>query len=120
VNEPWPSIVARYAQYRGDSPSIHAVGELASHIARGPLAEALYGWTSMFALCVTQQEVTYPYAGPLLRVSPQLDGQVEFRYLDSPNHEQQWVRAEPADEVVARLHSFLRQLRWVSESTLRE
>jgi len=74
----------------------------------------------MFDLCVTQTPVVYPYMGPLLRVSPRLDGLVEFRYIDTPQEEKQWVRVERPEQVVSRLHAFLRQLKWVSEDLLRQ
>jgi hypothetical protein len=112
--------VAHYESYNGESNAVHAVGSLASYIAGGPLANALFAWTSLFALCITQTLVTYPYDGPHLRVEPRPDGQIEFRYIDTWEKDQQWVRVVKLEEVVPTMHSFLRRLKWVSEDLLRE
>lgn len=118
MNQPWPSIVEQYQGYAGESESIRAVSDLCDHIASGPLSNALFAWTSMFDLHIVQTPVEYPYEGPRLLVSPRLDGQVEFRYVDTPAVDRQWVRSEKPEMVVARLHEFLRQLRWVTEDLL--
>ena len=66
----------------------------------------------MFDLCITQTEVSYPYEGPYLRVSPVLNGWLKFRYFDTMVKSQQWQRTVPASETIARLHGFLAQLHW--------
>ena len=66
----------------------------------------------MYDLCITQTVVYYPYDGPFLRVKPLFDGQIEFRYIDTPNKSQQWHRTVPASEAISRLESFLSQLHW--------
>lgn len=118
VNKPWSSIVERCRGHTGKSRSIRAVEAMFAHIANGPLATALFAWTSMFDVCITQTPVAYPCDGPFLLVSPRLDGQVEFRYIDTREKEKQWVRVEKPERGVSRLHLFLRQLKWVSESLL--
>ena len=118
MNQPWPTIVARYALYTGDNAAIHEMLALAKRIATGPLAKGLYAWTSMFDLCVTQTEVEYPYDGPYLKVSPLPDGRVEFRYLDTRDHEKQWHRTVDAKDALPRMLSFLGQLHWFSVEQL--
>jgi hypothetical protein len=115
MTKDWPSIVARYAETPTSEVSINGVATLARYIRETALSSGLFGWTSMFDLCITQTEVFYPYDGPYLRVRPLLDGMVEFRYLDTQIEGQQWHRTVPASETVARLRSFLAQLHWFAE-----
>ena len=88
---------------------------LAALIAEGPLASELFGWTSMFDLCIQQTE-TAPYSGPYLRVSPLVSGVVEFRYVDTAKTERQWRRQEKPAAVIARFEIFICQLGWASSS----
>ncbi len=118
MNQPWPKIVVRYEQYTGNDSAIQAMLVLAKRIANGPLSKGLYAWTSMFDLCVTQTEVTYPYDGPYLRVSPLRDGRVEFRYFDTWEKEKQWHRTVESSDVVPCLLSFLGQLHWFPAESL--
>jgi hypothetical protein len=115
MTKDWASIVARYAEVAHLSPSIDGVAALARHIHETVLSSALFGWTSMFDLCITQTEVTYPYDGPFLRVRPQPDGLVEFRYIDTQIEANQWHRRVPAEQVIPRLNSFIGQLHWLVE-----
>jgi len=119
MNQPWPKIVALYQQYAGDNVAVHAMLVLSKFIAKGPLADGLYAWTSMFDLCITQTEVKYPYNGPFLKVSPLPEGRVEFRYFDTLDKERQWHRTVQATDTVPRLLSFLGQLRWFPAESLR-
>jgi hypothetical protein len=91
--------------------ALTSVERLAGHIGEGPLAGALFGWSSMWDLCVQQSDVE-PYSGPFLRVSPQADGTIEFRYHDTAIEHRQWNRRVPPDGVVGRFDAFLDQLRW--------
>lgn len=68
----------------------------------------------MFDLCITQTEVTYPYNGPYLRVSPMHDGLIEFRYIDTFQTDRQWHREVAGNEVIPRLSKFLAQLHWAA------
>jgi hypothetical protein len=115
LTKDWASIVARYAEAPTSDASINAVATLARHIHETELSSALFGWTSMFDLCITQKEVFYPYTGPYLQVKPLPAGMVEFRYLDTQIEKQQWHRTVPKSETVARLRGFLAQLRWFAE-----
>lgn len=117
--EPWPAIVATIRSRDTTSlPSafrraLGGIETLAASIAEGPLASNLFGWTSMFDLCIQQTDGA-PYAAAYLRVSPLPSGLVEFRYVDTGKGERQWHREVPADAVIARLGAFLRQLHWIA------
>jgi hypothetical protein len=75
----------------------------------------------MHDLCVVQQEVSYPYHGPYLRISPLPeghalpDGQLEFRYIDTHISDRQWSRIVPSSAAFARLEKFLDQLHWFAK-----
>ena len=112
MTRPWPEIVARYADDALPDSSVEGTAALARHIRDSILSKGLFGWVSMYDLCITQTVVYYPYDGPFLRVKPLFDGQIEFRYIDTPNKSQQWHRTVPASEAISRLESFLSQLHW--------
>jgi hypothetical protein len=118
MNQPWSVVIARYEEYRGDNTSIHAMLPLVQRIANSGLASGLFAWTSMFDLCVTQTEVTYPYSGPYLKISPLQGGQIEFRYFDTNEEGKQWYRIVGASEAVPRLLKFLDQLHWFPAESL--
>jgi len=72
----------------------------------------------MFDLCIVQTEVTYPYNGPLLRVSPVSENQLEFRYEDTWDKAKQWHRTIDAEDAMPQLLRFLDQLRWFPRDVL--
>jgi hypothetical protein len=117
--EEWTTIAERLELLRGALPegpeqeALAGIVRVALHIGTGPLASIFFGWTSMSDLCIQQTDVA-PYSGPFLRVSPQADGLVEFRYEDTPKAERQWHRSVPADAAVGRLNAFLEQLHWTN------
>jgi hypothetical protein len=119
MSRSWPEILRSYGDRRPQSPDAQfyeafgAVQNLIGYISAGPLAESLFGWTSMFDLCIQQVNVE-PFSGPFLKVSPQDDGTVEFRYCDTAIASRQWSRVAPAEGVVARFEAFLAQLRWIA------
>jgi hypothetical protein len=78
----------------------------------GQLATGLVGWTSINDLCIVQSDVSHPYDGPLLRLSPVSKNKLEFRYEDTGIKAKQWHRTVDADEALSRLLTFLGQLRW--------
>jgi len=90
---------------------VAGVEQIAILIAEGPLQNALFGWISMYDLCVQQTDTT-PYAGPYLRLSPLPSGVVDFRYIDTGIADRQWHRAVAADAAPARFMIFLDQLCW--------
>ena len=72
----------------------------------------------MFDLCIVQIPVSHPYNGPLLRISPISEHQIEFRYLDTYEKMQQWHRTVDAEHAWPRLIKFLNQLRWFPADVL--
>jgi hypothetical protein len=119
VIRPWPEIERFYYDLLPKFPddplreALAAIGSLASSIADGPLASALFGWTSMHDLCIQQVDVE-PESGSFLRISPQHDGSVEFRYHDTTITAHQWSRVVPAHGVMGRFEAFLDQLHWIA------
>ena len=79
------------------------------------MSEGLYGWTSMWDLCIVQSEVNYPDVGPHLRVSAVSESELEFRYIDTAVLERQWTRVVPWDAAWDRFLVFLEQLHWFSD-----
>lgn len=118
MTKPWPQIVALYKEYTGEDVSMAALLALSEYIADGPLSQGLFAWTSMFDLCITQTEVSYPYNGPYLRVSPMRVGLVEFRYIDTMQTDKQWHREVPGHEVTSQLSKFLAQIHWFPSDIL--
>lgn len=112
ITKPWPKIVAHYADYTGDWRSIQALGSLSQQISESRLSAGIFAWTSMYDLCVVQTEVTYPYVGPTLRISPVSRDELEFRYEDTFARSKQWHRTVDADEAASRFLKFLEQLHW--------
>ena len=112
MNKPWPKIVAHYVQHKDHNPAFNGLFVLVCRIEGSSLATGLFAWTSMWDLCITQGEVTYPYDGPYLRVSPMGDGKVCFRYIDTPDEKKQWSRIVDGSETVPQMLKFLTQLRW--------
>jgi hypothetical protein len=121
----WPDIVHDYRDIeKGVSPekrashhafwrAYSAVGDLAAHIAEGPLGSSLFGWKSMHDLGIQQSDAN-TFSTSHLRVSPQLDGTVEFRYVDTHIASRQWSRTVPPEGVIGRFEAFLDQLHWVA------
>lgn len=117
--QPWPNIVEFYR--RLPAPDIDPywqaaaeIGRLAAHIADTRLSSALFGWTSMYELCICQTEhIEYPDTGPFLKITPLHSSDVAFRYVDTMTKSQQWYREVPGADAIPRLHRFLGQLRWV-------
>jgi hypothetical protein len=98
----------------GFGRALGGVVAVAASIADGPLASALFGWTSMFDLCIQQTDTGPDTTTAYLRVSPLDSGLVEFRYVDTRMSERQWHREVQPEAAVARFDAFLRQLRWVA------
>lgn len=97
---------------KDQSLPIRAMLTLVEAIENSQYAFGLYAWTSMFDLCIVQAEVSYPYDGPYLRVSPLPEGKIEFRFVDSYYKEKQWRRVVEAKDAFQRLEIFLDQLHW--------
>jgi len=121
---PWPDIVNAYRdierrvtpEERAQKPfwrAYSAVGDLAAHIADGPLCPALFGWKAMHDLGI-QQTYVDTHSTSHLRVSPQHDGSIEFRYVDTYFKSRQWSRSVPPEGVIGRFEAFLDQLHWIA------
>ena len=91
-----------------------AMAQLVREIELSRYKEGLRAWTSAFDLCIVQMPVTYPYDGPYLKISPVKDGQLEFRYIDTPLEAKQWRRVVAGADGFARLERFLEHLHWFS------
>jgi hypothetical protein len=86
--------------------------KLVERIEASRYANGIHGETSACDLCITQSpESAYP-DGPHLRISPQADGSMEFRYFDTYVRKRQWSRVVQQDEGSLRLERFLDQLHW--------
>ena len=112
---PWPEIIAHYAD--ADTASHQAIGQLARHIHEGPLSKNLFGWTSIYDLCISQTKMSYPPNGPYLSVTAIGPESVEFRYLDTNIADRQWNRTVQPEQTIARFDRFLEQLRWVGDAS---
>jgi hypothetical protein len=66
MTKTWSRNVARYDDESSPDASVASVAELARYIQKSDLSSGLFGWTSMYDLCITQTEVWYPYDGPYL------------------------------------------------------
>ncbi len=120
MSKSWSDILDYYRQRRASVPvspfhgALGGIEQLAAYIEGSPLKSGLFGWTSMFDLCI-QQGDHEPYSGPYLRISPLHSGDVEFRYVDTFVKNRQWYRQVPSEVTVERLIGFLDQLHWVSK-----
>lgn len=93
--------------------SLLALGELCEKIYKNQFKVILYGWSSMWNLCIVQNRATYPYDGPYLNISPISENELEFRYVDTNLKDKQWVRVYPADEYESAFKDFIEKLNWV-------
>ncbi len=112
----WPEIEKTYQEYVKADVHVQAMLNLVKNIESSPYVSGLYAWISMHDLCIVQNQVTYPYEGPYLRISPLFNGKVEFRYIDTFIKEKQWCREVDEQDIFARLEGVIKQLHWfVSE-----
>ncbi len=108
---PWEEIHTFYMTLV-QTETARALAQLVREIESSRYKEGLFAWTSAFDLCIAQTPVTYPYDGPYLRISPFKDGQLEFRYIDTPIEAKQWRRVVAGTDGFARLERLLEQLHW--------
>ena len=122
MQQTWLGVIDRYEKVKCDSASssasMQAMQQLCRHIASSPLASGLCVKASMFDLRITQTPSEKYFDGPYLSVSPQLDGRIEFRYVDTLVKANQWHRTVDAADVIPRLLTFLDQLRWFPSEML--
>ena len=115
---PWEEIYRFYATLEliyatlEQTEGSRSMAQLVREIESSRYKEGLFAWTSAFDLCIVQTPVTYPYAGPYLKISPVKDGQLEFRYIDTPIKTKQWHGVVAGSDGFGRLERFLEQLHW--------
>jgi hypothetical protein len=109
----WGEIKRSYEDCADSSSELRGMLQLVEDIEASPYAQGIWGWTSIYDLCVAQMPITDPLgAGPYLRISPGRDGNIEFRYLDTAIKNRQWHRVVPAAEAFQRLERLFHQLNW--------
>ena len=113
MTRPWPSIEAHFREL--NDPARTAIADLCAFIEARRIRTGLYGWTSLWTLCVVQKPAAYPHDGPYLSIEPLQDGTVEFRYVDTFNKAKQWSRVEKPDGVIHRFRNTMKQLSWFTD-----
>src|SRR5262249_10954277 len=106
---PWSEIRSYYEQL---GAPLQGMLRLVEQIEGSRYANGINGKTSVCDLCITQLQQTPNRDGPCLRISPQGDGTLEFRYFDTYVRERQWSRMVKEHEGFSRLERFFDQLRW--------
>lgn len=112
MTRPWDEIEKTIEEHLEHDLKLGFMLDFVREIKSSKYVTGLYAWTSMFDICIVQNEVTYPYDGPQLRVSPKFNGKVEFRYIDTYIKEKQWKRVVNENEVFPMLEKFIDQLHW--------
>ena len=106
---PWSEIRSYYEQL---GAPLQGMLRLVEQIEGSRYANGIYGETSVCDLRITQLPQSAYRDGPYLRISPQADGMLEFRYIDTYVRNGQWFRRIKQDEGFSRLERFFDQLRW--------
>jgi hypothetical protein len=106
----WSEIKSDYEKFQ--SP-LKGMVELVERLETSRYASGVWAWTSMTDLCLAQMPIIDdPYSAPYLKISPHLNGNVEFRYLDTHVGSRQWHRVVSEAEAFSRLEKFFEQLHW--------
>ena len=109
---PWKEIGAYYQDLVINGLPFQAMVRLVEQIEASRYAGGVHGETSMHDLLVTQlASGSYP-DGPHLRISPRIDGTIEFRYIDTYVRERQWHRLVKGEDAFSRLAGLFDQLHW--------
>ena len=92
-SQSWKDVEDRFNSFSGNPDVRESMLAFVADIQKSPLADALYPWTSMLELRITQTKV-HPFQNnvPFLHISPRNDGTAEFRYVDTMNDQKQWIR----------------------------
>ena len=114
--KPWKDIAVFYRGLADGGMPVHGMLRLVEQIEASCYAAGIFGETSMHDLCVTQTARGGFPERPYLRISPRLDGTMEFRYVDTHVHSKQWHRVVNDDDAFARLVGFFDQLHWFAQS----
>jgi hypothetical protein len=112
MTKPWRDIKAFYAELVGRGTPVQGMLRLVETIEQSRFASGVHGETSMHDLCLTQIAGMRSVSDPYLRISPRLDGTIEFRYVDTHVKAKQWQRVANEDEAFPRLVHFFDQLHW--------
>ncbi len=106
---------ARAADHYRGRDSLQSMQRLVEQIAASQYTSGIWGWTSMWDLCIAQLPVHEPMSAPYLRISPLDDGQISFAYLDAAIDSDLWKRIVSQDQAFTRLELFFQQLRWFAD-----
>src|SRR5262249_17227005 len=106
---PWSEIKTYYEQL---GASLQGMLRLVEQIEGSRYANGIYGETSGCDLRITQTPHSAYRDGPYLWISPQADGRLEFRYIDTYVRNRQWSRRVKQDAGFSRLERFFDQLHW--------
>jgi hypothetical protein len=112
VPVPWERVLAFYDGLARKNAVFEPMRALAREIASCEFAGALYPWTSMSDLCISQAPCTYPHDFPYLRISLTSDSEIDFSYVDTAIPARQWHRVESHARAFGRLLVFFDQLNW--------
>jgi hypothetical protein len=97
--------------------SLDAISGLCSWLAsQKELSKALYGYSSLHTLFITQTPPHFPLHPSIqqLMVEPDKAGGIVFKFIDTNIEEKRWSRrATDASSAIARLKGFLAQVGWV-------
>ncbi len=112
MTRPWREIEECFRCMANAGLAFSAMLQLVRAIMGSRYVHGLHAWTSMHTLCLVQQPAPYRPDLPHLRISPQADGQLEFRFVDTAVPGRQWHRTVDGDRAFDRLTRFLEQLHW--------
>ncbi|MFO1394892.1 MAG: hypothetical protein U1F09_14105, partial [Steroidobacteraceae bacterium] len=96
MSQPWAEIREFYTDRVRHGLALQGMLDLVKRIEATRFS-VLRARTSMHDLCIAQTDVSFPDVSPYLRISPQWNGTVEFRYIDTNEKEKQWRRVVPED-----------------------
>lgn len=109
----WSSIREFYESLVVHGLRFDAMIELIRKIEASSYSTGVFAWTSMHTLCVVQTAVFHPYDGPVLYITPALDGDLEFRYFANRWQRAEWCRTAREGAGFELLMNFMDQLRWI-------
>src|SRR5258706_16299966 len=95
MHQKWEDIRDLFASLAKESDAARAMQVLVEQIIASPRLRRLYGDQSMIRIAVSQLPLEDVYTEPHLMISHQLDGTVEFVYLDTGIPEKLWRRVVP-------------------------
>lgn len=114
----WPAVLAHC---RYDDRVICAnMLSLSERLSQSRYSEGLVVWTSVWDLCLSQTPFDpRSFLMPHIRISPQGNGEIELRFIDTPICDKQWHRLVPADLAFSRLERLFMELKWFAPPVAR-